>query len=71
MVSGGGCDGDVVGSEIDNDGSNAVEESGILKPMVGLLSTTKGWERVERCPSATWWTRLYSPLEVRGIGDVS
>jgi len=66
MVSGGGCDGDVV-----DDGSNAVEESGMLKPMVGLLSTTKGWERVERCPSATWWTRLYSPLEVRGIGDVS
>ena len=40
-------DGDVLGSEVDNDGSNtADEESGmllLLKPMVGLLST-KGWE---------------------------
>jgi len=40
-------DGDVLGSEIDNDGSNAAdEELGmllLLKPMVGLLST-KGWE---------------------------
>lgn len=48
-VPGSMCDGDVLGSEIDNDdddGSNAVdEESGmlLLKPIIGLLST-KGWE---------------------------
>ena len=72
MVAAGGCDGGVLGSEIDDDDgeSNAAEESGMLKPIVGLLSR-KGWEWVERCSSATWWTRLDSALEVRGIGDVS
>ena len=62
-VPGSMCDGDVLGSEIDddNDGSNAAdEESGmllLLKPMVGLLSA-KGWGCC--CRSATWLTRLNS-----------
>ena len=45
MIAVGGWDVDVLGSEIDNDGSNAADvESGmLLKPMGGLLST-KGWE---------------------------
>lgn len=46
MIAAGECDVDVLGSEIEDDGSNAADvESGmlLLKPMVGLLST-KGWE---------------------------
>jgi len=43
MIVAGGCDGGVLGSEIDDDGRNAAEELGMLKPMVELLST-KGWE---------------------------